>query len=243
MTTPLSSQYHQRISSLLDEVANKNAKTLAEAGAVIAKSIADGGVLHVFGSGHSSMIAMELVGRAGGLVPVNPIHDATGGWPETLPGYGERLFLRYAESYDVFPGEVVIVVSNSGRNCSSIEVAFEAQKLGAKVIGLTSVTMSAASSPKHPSGKRLFEISDFVLDNLGVPGDALMEAPGGVGMTAPSSTLTGALLMEMLLLEVLEALHQQGADLPILKSANSDEGPEHNSRLLRKFRERLRQPI
>lgn len=228
---------------MLAEVAERNAAVLAGAAETIAKSIANGGILHVFGSGHSAMVAMELVGRAGGLVPVNPIHDATGGWPETLPGYGERLFQRYAESYDVLPDEVVVVISNSGRNCSSIEVVYEAHKVGAKVVGLTSVEMSAASSPKHPSGKRLFEIADFVLDNLGIPGDAMMDAPGGAGMTAPSSTLTGALLMEMLLLEILEALHRLGATLPILKSANADEGPTYNSRLLRQFRARLRQPI
>ena len=55
--------------------------------------------------------------------------------------------------------------------------------------------------------------------------------------------LTGALLMEMLLLEILESMHKLGVALPILKSANSDEGPAYNSRLLRQYRERLRQPI
>lgn len=239
----LSQQYLEEVCNIQRQVFTKNVDAVQKTGGLIAESLANDGVLHVFGSGHSAMIALELVGRAGGLVPVNAIHDPTMGWAETLPGYGARLGEVYANSYGFGPGEVVIVVSNSGRNCAPLEVALAAQERGAMVVAVTSVTMSQESSSKHHSGKRLFEIADVVLDNCGAPGDAILEAPGGVGKTAPTSTFTGALLLELVLIETLESLHRRNVELPILRSQNLDGGAEYNAALWRRFQNRLRKPI
>lgn len=239
---PLSRQFAEEVLSLQKEVAVTNGAALARAGEMAAQSIAEGGMLHVFGSGHSAMVAMELVGRAGGLVPVNPIFDPAFGWAENLPGYGARLFEIYDGSYGVNAGETVVVVSNSGRNNSPMDVALAAIEKNARVIAVTSLTMSSELPPKHASGKRLYEVADVTLDNLGVSGDALIEAPGG-GRTAPTSTLTGALLMQMFLLETLEALHRVGVSLPILRSQNVEGGAEHNEKLLRQYHVRLRKTL
>jgi len=229
--------------SLQASVYAANAEALRKAGARIADSIAADGVLHSFGSGHSQILAAELERRAGGLVPVSSIHDPADGWPEQIPGYGRRLFQRYAYQFAARAEDVVLVISNSGRNASPIEVALEAKAAGMPVVALTSLAMSEATSSRHPSGKKLYEIADYVLDNGGLPGDAALEPPGFPHKVGPTSTLTGALLLNLLSMEIIEGLLAKGLVPPTYVSQNSDGGAEHNERLAQKYRHRIRRPI
>ncbi len=220
-----------------------NADTLHTAGKVVADSIAAGGVLHTFGSGHSQILAAEIERRAGGLVPVSSINDPADGWPEQIPGYGARLFQRYAYQYAVQPGDIVLVISNSGRNASPIEVAMEAKAAGLGVIALTSLDMSKATSSRHPSGKKLYQLADYVLDNGGMPGDAAIDAPGFAYKVGPTSTMSGALLLNLLSMKIIEQLIAQGVTPPTYVSQNADGGAEHNEALAKKYRHRIRRPI
>ncbi|MFV0416135.1 MAG: sugar isomerase domain-containing protein [Chthoniobacterales bacterium] len=243
MEQKMTDAFYENVKAFQDKAFQQNRETIGLAAKAIADSIADKGMLHVFGSGHSSIVALEIIGRAGGLVPVNAIHDATGGWPEGLSGYGAALFDRYKTSYEIHPGEVVIVISNSGKNSSPVEVALGAKEAGAKVVAVTSLEMSKASTSQHASGKRLFEIADYVLDNFGIPGDASVDVPGGEMKAGSTSTLTGALLLNLLVLDTLQELHGRGCELPILKSNNLEGSKEFNDALFKKFRSRLRQPL
>lgn len=239
----LSQKFFDCSNELQKNVYAANAKTLKAAGKRIADSIAAEGVLHTFGSGHSQILACEIERRAGGLVPVSSINDPANGWPEQIPGYGTRLFQRYAYKYDVQAGDVVIVISNSGRNASPIEVALEAKAAGLDVLVLTSLDMSKATTSRHPSGKKLYEIGDYVLDNGGVPGDAAIDAPGFQYKVGPTSTMSGALLLNLLSMEIIEELITQGVTPPTYVSQNADGGAEHNEALAKKFRHRIRRPI
>src|SRR3984957_10346979 len=140
-----------------------------------AKAAAAGALAHPFGSGHSELISREIIGRAGGLVCVTGIIDPTGGFIENLPGYGEKLAARYDRQYQLLAGEAVIVISNSGKNASPIDVALYADRKGLTVIALTCMEMSRIPPSQPPDGKRLFEVADHVLDNGGVPGDAIVD--------------------------------------------------------------------
>src|SRR6478672_6972983 len=73
---------HQRINQfeaaavLLDaaqKVTSTQTDAIAAAAALLAESVGKGGVVQVFGTGHSRSFAMEIAGRAGGLVPANKI--------------------------------------------------------------------------------------------------------------------------------------------------------------------------
>lgn len=239
----LSAQFYENALSLQRRVREANQKVLADAGTLIGKSIAEGGVLHTFGSGHSSILARELVHRAGGLAPVSNIADPTGGWPEKIVGYGQRLFQRYREQFGFEPGEVAIVISNSGKNPSPIEIALEVKKAGGSVIAVTGLPMSSQVASGHPSGKRLFEVSDYVLDTLGETGDAVIEVPGHVQKTGPMSSVSGVLLLNLLVLESIRWLIDQGHTPPILQSANTPGGSEFNAELARRYRGRLCRPL
>lgn len=239
----LAQTFFDTSNALQDKVFADNAETLAIAGKRIAESIAHDGVLHTFGSGHSQILAAEIERRAGGLVPVSSINDPADGWPEQIAGYGARLFQRYAYQYAVQPTDVVLVISNSGRNASPIEVAMEAKAAGLTVVALTSLEMSKATTSRHPSGKKLYELADLVLDNGGLPGDAAIDAPGFAYRVGPTSTMSGALLLNLLSMEVIENLIAMEVTPPTYVSQNADGGAEHNEALAQKYRHRIRRPI
>jgi uncharacterized phosphosugar-binding protein len=239
----LAQKFYESSRALQASVYEINKTTLKAAGLRIADSIAKDGVLHTFGSGHSQILAAEIERRAGGLVPVSSINDPADGWPEQIVGYGARLFQRYAYQYAVQPGDVVLVISNSGRNASPIEVALEAKAAGLDVVVLTSLDMSKSTSSRHISGKKLYELGDYVLDNGGVPGDAAIDAPGFDYKVGPTSTMSGALLLNLLSMEIIEQLIAMGITPPTYVSQNADGGAEHNEALATKYRHRIRKPI
>ena len=239
----LADQFYEAAIDLQRRVRESNADAVRTAGERIAVSVAGDGVLHTFGSGHSQILAAEIERRAGGLVPVSSINDPADGWPEQIPGYGKRLFERYAYRYAVRPDDVALVISNSGRNASPIEVALAAKEAGLCVIALTSLEMSQATTSRHPSGRKLYEIADIVLDNGGVPGDAAIDAPGFPYKVGPTSTMSGALLLNLLAMEVIERLIARGVTPPTYVSQNADGGAAHNEKLALKYRHRIRRPI
>lgn len=230
--------YYERAAALLARARETNAPVIARLAPVIGQSIARGGVVHTFGSGHSELISREIIGRAGGLVCVTGIIDPTAGFIENLPGYGAKLIERYDRQYQLIPGETVIVISNSGKNASPIDVALYAKSKGLTVAALTCMAMSRATPSQHTSGKKLFEVADHVLDNGGVPGDAIVEVREGVS-AGPTSTLIGCSVLNWLMLSVMEWLSSNGHPLPVLRSQNLPGAIEHNREVGARYKGRL----
>ncbi len=234
----LSSAYLATANSMLQKAVALNQPVLAKLGPVIGESLAQGGVLHLFGSGHSEVIAREIIGRAGGLVCISGIPDVTGGFIENMVGYGTKIAERYDRQYSLLPGETVIVISNSGKNSSPLEVALYAKSKGLNVVGLTCVEMAQTAATVHPGGKKLHEVSDYVLDNCGRPGDAITPVTDGI-MAGPTSTFIGSTLLNLLSLEVVQWLRDHGHPLPILRSQNIPGAIEFNREVGRQYKGRL----
>jgi len=234
--------YFARSNAMLARAWEANAPTLAQLAPVLGQCVAAGGVIHVFGSGHSEVVAREIIGRAGGLVCVTAIQDPTGGFVENLPGFGTKLIERYDRQYQLRPGEVAIVISNSGKNCSPIEVALHAKAKGLAVVALTCLAMSRVTPSQHPSGKKLFEVADHTLDNGGVPGDAIVDAGDGT-MAGPTSTLIGCSILNWLTLATVDWLVAHGHTPPLLRSQNLPGAIEHNRNLGQKYAGRLSRPL
>ncbi len=239
----LKESYLKTALSLLDRAYLENQSTIEQLGPLMAQSVAEGGVIHTFGSGHSEIIGREMVGRAGGLVCVSAILDTTGGFVENVQGYGRKLAERYDRNHGFKEGEFVIVISNSGKNCSPLEIAEYAKEKGLFVIGITSMDMTKKVKTTHPSGKKLYEIADYTLDNGGVMGDAIVELPDGKQSAGPTSTMAGALLINLLQMEILENLHTKGISAPLLKSQNTEGAMEYNISLARSYKGRLSKPL
>jgi uncharacterized phosphosugar-binding protein len=246
---PSAQDYFTRANGMLARAWTANAAVISELAPVIGASVARGGMVHTFGSGHSELISREIIGRAGGLVCVNGIIDPTGGFVENLPGYGTRLVERHDRQYQLLAGETIIVISNSGKNGSPIDVALYARQKGLVVAALTCLAMSKATPSQHPGGSRLFEVADHVLDNGGVPGDAIVEVmPGGPDapgsrpqpvFAGPTSTIIGCSVLNWLMLSVIDWLRSNGHEPPILRSQNLPGSLEHNRTLARRYQGRL----
>ncbi len=239
----LAEDYYKSLREITASVYEKNQSTIKELGVIIGESIGNGGVLHTFGSGHSSIIAQEIIHRAGGLVPVSAIIDPTGGWVETIHGYGTKLVQRHHYTYELRKDEVVIVISNSGKNPVPLEVALECKKLGLTLVAVTSVEMSQQAQTDPLISKRLYEISNFVLDNCGVVGDAAIEIPGQPDKIGPTSTMTGALLLNLLAMEAMQYLVENNIPLPIYRSANLPGARDFNEKISIKYKNRLSRPL
>lgn len=235
----LEMRYYQEIKLLLDRIAATQLSNIEMAAQRIATSLMRGGILHVFGSGHSAMVGKEITQRAGGLVPISLISDPSEGLAERLEGYGKALLDAYARKYGLNQDEVILIVSTSGRNPVPIEIAMEARMRGLYTIAVTSTEYSKCFPSRHSSGKRLFEVVDLVLDNCVPLGDAIVEV-GEIGQkVGPSSTITGVFLVNMLVLRVIEEICRRGGTPPVLKSQNMDGADEHNQKLLAAYRGRL----
>ena len=236
--SPLADAYYTKTLEMLALARERNAATIARLAPVLGASIAGGGMIHTFGSGHSDIIAREIVGRAGGLVCIGSIPDPTAGFIENLVGYGTTLAERYDRQYGLRAGEVVIVISNSGKNSSPLEVAHYAKGKGCVVVGLCSVAMSSTARTVHPAGRNLHAVADHVLDNGGVPGDAIMPVNATVS-SGPTSTFIGCSLLNWLMLATMEWLNERGHPLPVLRSQNVPGAIEHNRAVGEKYKLRL----
>lgn len=215
---------------------------------LIVASLDAGGVLQAFGTGHSQAFAMEIAGRAGGLIPTNNLalrdivlhgsRDVSvlgGSSLERDPSVVEELFTVST----INPADVFLIASNSGVNGSIVGVALRAKELGHKVIAVTSLEHTNAVEPKHPSGMRLSEIADVVLDNRAPFGDTTLTLPGDVGVGAISS-ITSAFIAQLLTIEVSRRISERGAVPPLYISANIPGGDEHNAALEDLYRDRIR---
>ncbi|GAA1488108.1 sugar isomerase domain-containing protein [Brachybacterium sacelli] len=209
---------------------------------LVARSLQGGGVLHVFGSGHSMLPAIDATFRAGGLAPVNLLHDpALAPWEPTrvshierLPGYGTAI----AELHDLRPGEVLVIVSHSGINPVPVQLAQQAGRTGLSVVAITSREHSLASRSRHPDGLRLLDVADTVLDTHAPEGDVTLSLEDGTE-TGPTSTILSTLLLHSLAIGAMEHLTAQGISPPVLRSMNRVDGDETNEAVLAPFRGRL----
>lgn len=239
----LAHDYFAHLSPLLESVRKGNAATLKEAGAVLGQTIASDGILHTFGSGHSGIIALEMIHRAGGLVPVSQIIDPGAGLAENVPGYGRKLVERYDAQFGLREGDCLLVISNSGKNASPLDIALYGKEKGLPVIGLTAMAMSTTMKSEHPSGQRLHEVCDLVFDNGGQAGDAVIPIPGQPVKAGPTSTLAGALLMNLWQLEAIDWLLTHGHEPPLLQSGNTPGGKERNDTWSARYGSRLSRPV
>jgi uncharacterized phosphosugar-binding protein len=235
-------RYFDQLSALMMTLRDQG-PDIEAAAKMMAGCIAEGGVVHVFGSGHSHMMAEEVFHRAGGLFAFNAMLDINltnfgtlkAGMVERTEGYAKVIIA----SFDVRPGEVVVVVSNSGINAVPIELAIEARKIGARVIAITSVEKYATAASRHSSGKKLAEVADLTIDSQVPAGDAILLLDGLTAPVAASSTVLGAALMNAMVAQTAEELLAMGQQPPVIVSMNVPGGDEHNARLTEQYRPRL----
>lgn len=245
--TDLTTQFLHEVTSRLERLAAAKGP-IDDAIALITDAVAAGGVVQAFGTGHSEAFAMEIAGRAGGLIAANRIplralvlrggRDISilgGAALERDPNVAENLL----SLYDIDQNDIFIIASNSGVNGSIVGLALAAKARGHKLIAVTSLEHTNRVTPKHPSGKRLSEVADIVIDNLAPFGDSTLELEGGMGAGAVSS-ITAAFIAQRITIGVAQSLQQRGKKPPLYISANIPGGDEHNRALEDLYGKRIR---
>jgi uncharacterized phosphosugar-binding protein len=240
--------YLDALAPIMAKVSRQAEGPVQQAAELVVASLRAGGVVQAFGTGHSEALAMELAGRAGGLVPTNRIslRDVVifgGDSPEVLgdgllerdPSIAHRLYdLAAVAAADLF-----VIGSNSGVNGAIVEFARLVKERGHRLIAITSFTQTADVDSRHPSGAKLIDHADVALDNGAPYGDAVLPLPGG-GTACAVSSITAALLAQLVVAEVVRRLLQTGEAPPVYVSANVPGGYEHNSTLEARYAGRIR---
>jgi uncharacterized phosphosugar-binding protein len=237
--------YLKAAAEALATLAASQKPAIERAAAVMVEAIAADRSLYSFGASHSFMLTEEMVYRTGGLMLVNPIYPHgmnTLVRPMTLTSQLERvvgLGTTLLKNSPAKKGDVLILASVSGRNAVVIDMAIAAREAGLTVIGITSLAYTSGVASRHPSGKKLADLCDVLIDNVAPYGDAAVELPGFSQKVGPLSSLTGIAIVNALVAEVVSQLVQRGIQPPVFMSANVDGGDAYNARHLAANRHRI----
>ena len=243
-----SADYVEVIRAAIERVGTTQDDRVAHAADLLTATIQAGGVIQAFGCGHSEALAMEIAGRAGGLVPTNRIalRDIVlyGGDPlealsdpqlERTPSVAHRLY----DLARIKPDDMFVIASNSGVNGAVVEMAHLVKQRGHALVAITSRAHSSRVASRHESGLKLTDLADVVLDNGAPYGDTSLPLPGG-GTVGAVSSITAALLAQQLVVEVVARLLAAGITPPVYLSDNVPGGREHNAALEARYAGRIR---
>lgn len=237
-------RYRDQVVHILDHIVGQTDAFEAVRDAV-ATALAAERLIYVTGSGHSHLIAEEVFYRAGGIAAAQAILDpdlmlhvsaSRSTQLERETGHAERVLAGYG----VVCGDVLFIVSNSGRNAYPIEMALAGKARGATTVALTSLQHTRSVSSRHPSGKRLFEVCDLVLDNGAEYGDASLPVGRDGLRMGPTSTITGVFIINAILAEAVGYLADHGMAVDVYQSANAQGAEAAADNIIERWKARIK---
>lgn len=233
------------VQKTIEKAWNEQTAVIDQIASAIRTALTEKHSVFIFGCSHAGIIAEEVFYRTGGLAVINPIFFPgfmLNTRPITMTSQLERvdgLGKIILKENRVKAGDVLIIHSVSGRNNVPVEMAIEAKKLGVTTVAITNIAYSSAVTSRHPSGKRLFEVCDLVLDNKGEVGDAAVALDGLPEKIGPTSTTVGAALINAVVIETVGKMLEDGKIPPVFLSANLDGGDEHNKRIFEEYADQI----
>lgn len=229
MKTAAALTYYEKTLAMLKALRETELPKIQKAADLCAERIHRGGLVFLFGNGHSRMMCEEMIPRQGcfpgfvALVELSLSNHAnivgTNGLRaplhlEKYEGYAEEIL----KGFRFGPDDAMIVISTSGIRPVAVEMAMGAKKRGLPVIGIVSLAHARQAPSGHSSGKKLSDVADLVIDNCCPPGDCVLELPGLEWRTGPTSTVTGAMIINMIRCGTAERLLEKGFKPTLLPS-------------------------
>jgi uncharacterized phosphosugar-binding protein len=227
---PRETDYLTGARKILDRIEETQLEVISQAAELSARSILNGNVVHLFGSGHSRMAVEEMYPRYGSFPGFHPMvelsltnHHAVVGsngqrqamFLENVEGFGQVILSNY--HFGKF--DSAILFSHSGTSNVVVDIALDMKQRGIPTVAVTSLAHSELSKSKHSSGKRLFEIADIVIDNCAVPGDAMVAVEGLDTPVGPGSTIGNTAIVNLIKCKVAQILTDKGQPPKVLTSS------------------------
>ncbi|HEV8657092.1 MAG TPA: sugar isomerase domain-containing protein, partial [Thermoanaerobaculia bacterium] len=192
-------QYREKITGVLERIWSTESDNIRRAAQLMGESVQSGGLVHLFGSGHSVLPVQDVFPRYGSFPVFHPLMDARLMWQNVLGSGGAKglLWLERQEGYarvlfenePIRAGDIMVVFSHGGMNAAGIEVAMESRARHLKVVAVTSMDNQRTNKATHSSGKKLSDLADVVIDNCVPARDALVDVDGWKAPVAAGSTV------------------------------------------------------
>lgn len=236
--------YYQRIQEQLKHVFEIEEQVMQQVSEEIFKKINKGGIVYLFGSGHSHILTEEVFYRAGGLAPVSPIlieplmlHQ--GGAASSQKERKNQYVRPFLEEYSITENDVLLVISTSGINPVPVDVALYGKECGATTVAITSTAYAKTESSRHEKGFYLKDVCHYVIDNHVPVGDTTLHHSDSGIRFAPSSSVIGISILQSILAEVVHLLIETGETPPVFLSGNVAGSDEHNEKLLEVYGDKV----
>ncbi len=249
----LAKEWLNNARSVMDTIEQTQMENIQKAATLMAESIASERWVHMFGCGHATLPIEEMYPRIGGFVGFHPMIELplsffthiTGEmgvhqfvFLEKVEGYGKEIMKGY--TFD--PRDTMWIFSHSGINTVNIDVALEAKKKGMKIIVTGSAAAYSDIDSRHPSGKKLFEIADVVVDSCVPAQDASVDLKNHFDKIGPVSTMAFVTCVWMIITTVAEILAGKGIKVYIHPSHNVPGDTTAHDRLdeaLKEYKKRI----
>jgi len=214
-------KYHEAANAAVQTLKSSELPHIISASKICADSIAHGGLVFLFGSGHSRMMVDEMTPRQGCFVGFYPLVELSVSHYTAIVGPNGLRAPLHLEKYEGYAEEILkgfhfgphdafIIISTSGIRPLVVEMALGAKRRELSVIAIASRTHCEHARPAHSSGKKLIDIADIVIDNLSPSGDCAVALDGLDWYTGPLSTVTGAIIVNMIRCETARMLLERG---------------------------------
>jgi uncharacterized phosphosugar-binding protein len=231
----------ERAQELLAKLADTQSAVIEQASLWCADAIAAGGLVHLFGTGHSRIPVEEMFPRYGSFPGFHPMvelsmtfHTQVVGsngqrqamFIERVPGLAEVILSNFTFGAQ----DVMMIFSASGLTAVPVEMARGARARGLRVIAVTSVAQSMSAEPGVEVGSRLLDEADLVIDLCTPPGDAMVHIDGLDTPVGPGSTVTNVAIVNSIKVRVAQLLTKRGSMPPVITRA-SEVGAERSREL------------
>ena len=230
-------KYKKEVFNLLEKISFNQKDKFFKVAQEFYKTYKKNGMIYIFGTGHSHMLAEEGHFRAGGFAAICPIlnsslmlHEDT-----TFSSVLERtegVATNLIKKYNIESKDILVIFTNSGVNQAPLEASYIAKKLKCKTVGVSSESYSKIAN-KSKYKKRLSEVVNYHFDNYGPPGDALIEIKKNLNVS-PFSTIAGSFILNSIISEVAE-LAKNEKPFPFYISGNMPKAEKHNNKLMKKY--------